>query len=320
MGKNSKIPPLWVLPEMLIHLPRILWAQRRGDYHGAMKIGRQVMGSAKIKTRAFKGYTPTNHDVFVCTYSKSGTYWMLQIVTQIAAHGTAEFDHIHDIVPWPEAILPGLVQLNAPTWQSSPTQQRAVKTHAEAQFVPYSPNAKYVIVIRDPKDALISSFYFSDSIMPGLSSIGLNAWAEAFIAGEIPYGVWAEHVAGFWPWRERENVLVVTFNEMKRNLEKVARDVAALMQVQLSDTALALVVEKSSFAYMKEAEAKFEPPTPMVQEKVELLRSGKTGEAAKHLTPEQLSAVDQAMKAQLQEFGSDFPYHDYFGSVSTVAQ
>lgn len=312
MGKKSKLPPLWSLPIMGVQIPRLLWAQFRRDYHGAMKVGRQVMGSATIKTRAFKGYTPTANDVFVCTYSKSGTYWMLQLVTQIAGRGAAEFDHIHDIVPWPEATMPGLVHLKAPTWQDSPTQKRAVKTHAEAQFIPYNPDAKYVVVIRDPKDALISSFHFSDSIMPGLSSIGLDAWTEAFIAGEIPYGMWAEHVASFWSWRERHNVLIVTFDEMKRNLEKVAQDVAALMQVQLSEAELAMVVEKSSFAYMKAAEAKFEPPTPMVNDGVTLLRKGQTGEAAEHLTPEQLATVDRAMKAQLQQFGSDFPYDEYF--------
>jgi hypothetical protein len=316
MGNKSKLPPLWSLPFMLVQIPRLLWAQSRGDYHGAMKVGRQVMGSAKIKTRAFKGYVPTANDVFVCTYSKSGTYWMLQLVTQIAGRGAAEFDHIHDIVPWPEGTLPGPVRLNAPTWQDSPTQIRAVKTHAEANFIPYNRDAKYVIVIRDPKDALISSFYFSDSIMPGLSSIGLDAWTEAFIRGEIPYGIWAEHVAGFWPWRERDNVLVVMFSEMKRDLEKVARAVATLMEVQLSDAEVAMAVEKSSFAYMKAAEAKFEPPSPMVQEKVELLRNGKTGEAVEHLTPEQLATVDRTMKAQLQNFGSDFPYDEYFSSLT----
>lgn len=312
MAKKSKFPPLWALPIMAVQIPRILFAQFRRDYHGAMKVGRQVMGSPTIKSRAFKGYTPTAHDVFVCTYSKSGTYWMLQLVTQVAGYGAAEFDHIHDIVPWPESITPGLLRVDAPTWQDSPTQLRAVKTHAEAQFVPYNKDAKYIVVIRDPKDTLISSFYFSDSIMPGLSSIGLNAWTEAFIAGEIPYGFWAEHVAGFWPWRERENVLIVMFSEMKRDLEKVARDVAALMQVSLNETQLAAVVERSSFAYMKAAENKFEPPTPMVNEGVTLLRQGKTGEATEHLTPEQLAAVDRAMKAQLQQFGSDFPYDHYF--------
>lgn len=298
---------------MLRQMPRMLWAQYRRDFVGAMAVGRELMGSAVIKTKAFAGYTPTKHDVFVCTYSKSGTYWMMQIVTQIAGHGTADFDHIHDIVPWPEAPLPGIISKDAATWQMAPAKMRAVKTHAEAQFVPYNTEAKYIIVLRDPKDVVISSYYFSDSIMPGLSEMGLDAWLDAFLTGKVPYGMWAEQVAGFWPWRDRDNVHLVTFAEMKQDLEKVVRAVAQLMQVELRPRAVDRIIERSGFAYMKANADKFNPPVPTKRSKpVELIRKGAKGESAELLTPDQLRLIDEVMKTQLEEFRSDFPYNDYF--------
>jgi hypothetical protein len=315
VGLRAKLPPLWSIPFMLSKLPRMFWLTWRKDYLAAMKLGREVMGSAKIKTLAFEGYTPTTHDVFVCTYSKSGTYWMLQLVTQIAGRGRAEFEHIHDIVPWPEAPIPGMANLRAPTWRDAATKMRAIKTHAEAQFIPYGSAAKYVVVIRDPKDALISSYYFSDSMAPGLTSIGLRAWTDAFIEGEIPYGLWADHVASFWPWRTRENVIVVDYAEMKRDLAGVARRVAALMRVELSEAEIGAAVERSGFGHMKQQEHKFRPPVPTPNRKnVELLRSGKQGESAELLTPEDLARVDAAMKRHLTALGSDFPYDDYFAA------
>jgi hypothetical protein len=280
-----------------------------------MQAGRQLMGSPAIKTRAFKGYTPTANDVFVCTFAKSGTYWMLQIVTQIAGRGTADFEHIHDLVPWPEAPLPGLVRLSDPTWQTALLQKRAIKTHAEAHFIPYNQAAKYIVILRDPKDVLISSFHFAEALMPGLSSMGLEAWSEIFVSGETPHGIWAAHIASFWPWRERNNVMFVTFAEMKQDLAKVVRAVAALMGVKLNALEEALVIEKSSFAYMKAIESRFEPPAPLVRENpVKLIRKGQKGEAFEHLTPNQLATFDQAMKTWLRKFDSDFPYDDYFGS------
>ena len=36
-----------------------------------------------------KDYVPTEHDVFVCSYFKSGTNWTMQIATQIAYRGRA---------------------------------------------------------------------------------------------------------------------------------------------------------------------------------------------------------------------------------------
>lgn len=313
MSKKSKIPPLWMLPILLRYIPPMIWAQHRKNYMQAMKIGRKLLGSPKIRTKAFQGYTPSKHDVFVCTYSKSGTYWTMQIVTQIAGRGEATFESIHDLVPWPESPMPTAARLGDPTWEETPTQLRAVKTHAEAQYVPYNSAAKYVVVIRDPKDALISSFHFSESIMPGVKSIGLDKWTDAFVKGETPFSLWAEHTAGFWPWRNRENVLVLTFAEMKQDLETAVRRLATLMNVDLTDVELEKVVEKSSFAYMKANEAQFAPPSPVAtKEPIELIRKGKTGEFAKALTPAQQAQVDRTAKADLQRLGSDFPYDAYY--------
>lgn len=306
----NRFPPLWQIPIFLRYVPLMLWYHRRGQYLKSMAVARKVMGSPKIKSRAFRDYTPTEHDVFVCTYSKSGTYWMLQIVTQIAGLGSAEFEHIHDLVPWPETPSPGPVHLKQPTWQSSPSKIRAVKTHAEAQFVPYNDQARYIIVLRDPKDVLVSSFHFSESILPGIASIGAEVWTDTFAKSETPYGSWPEHVASYWAWRDRPNVKFVTFAEMKSDLDNVVRDVAAWMGVELTIEALAQTVMKSSFAYMKQHEAQFAPPTP--SGKSNLIRSGEVGESAEFLTAAQRQQVDNAMRQQLKQLGSDFPYDQFF--------
>src|ERR1035438_916005 len=58
-----------------------------------------------VKKNPFLGYVPGPQDVFVMTYAKSGTNWMMQIVYQLIHHGRGEFDHIHNVVPWPDAKL-----------------------------------------------------------------------------------------------------------------------------------------------------------------------------------------------------------------------
>ncbi|MEM7335566.1 MAG: sulfotransferase domain-containing protein [Chloroflexota bacterium] len=314
MNRILPFPPLRMMPPMLKAMPAMAWAQLRKDYVTAMRLGNQIISSSELKTLGFQGYTPGQHDVFVCSYSKSGTYWMLQIVSQIAGLGEANFEHIHHIAPWPEVPFPGLTRLQTPTWESAPTELRAIKTHAEADFVPYHPDAKYLFVFRDPKDVLISAFYFSESIMPGLKSIGLDKWTEAFIAGETPFGSWPEHIASFWPWRDRENVLQTTYEWMKADLEKAVRSVSQLMAVDLTDEQVAKVVHRSSFTYMKEHKDKFKPPSPPgTSGTIELIRKGNTGDAAKELTAVQQKAVNHAMKEQLKALGSDFPFDTFYG-------
>jgi hypothetical protein len=314
VGFFDKLPPLWAVPFVLTKLPRMSWLQRRKDYPAVMELAREVIGSPVLKTKAYAGYVPAAHDVFVCTYSKSGTYWMLQVVTQIAGRGAAELGHVHDVAPWPETLMPGIVRLRVPTWRSAPTGMRAIKTHAEARYVPYGAAAKYVVVVRDPKDALVSSFYFADSIMPGLTSIGLSAWTDAFVAGASPFGSWAEHVAGFWPWRTRDNVLVIDYAELKRDLEGSVRRVASMMGVELRPDELAAVVERCGFGYMKRHEDQFRPPVPGPNgRRVELLRHGRQGEGRELLTSEQVARVDAAMRQELLRLGSDFPYDERYG-------
>ena len=74
----------------------------------------------------FRGYEPTSADVFVCTVSKSGTNWMMQVVVQIADRGRADFDEIHEVVPWPEApVASQVAPLSTPV--RSVTGLRAIK-------------------------------------------------------------------------------------------------------------------------------------------------------------------------------------------------
>jgi hypothetical protein len=62
---------------------------------------------SKRRRRDFYGnfgeYQATSHDVFACVYFKSGTNWLMQILVQVIYQGAAEFEHIHDLVPWPDS-------------------------------------------------------------------------------------------------------------------------------------------------------------------------------------------------------------------------
>jgi Sulfotransferase domain len=90
-------------------------------------------------------YVPNAHDVLVGSYFKSGTNWTMQIVAQIAHRGHAEFEHIHDIVPWlelPERYGYAVPLADERTWSCSPTGLRAVKTHLPFSKLSYTPEAR----------------------------------------------------------------------------------------------------------------------------------------------------------------------------------
>ena len=293
-------------------------AKRLGFGRLVARVGLSKILSESRKAKAFRGYAPTKHDVFVATWAKSGTNWMMQIAQQIAWRGDAEFHHIHQLVPWPDAPVESPLPLESTAARdASPTGLRIIKTHLETEFVPYSEEARYLTVIRDPKEVLVSSYWFLGGMLGVLSHITIADWFELFMRPGGMADEWARHTASFWDWRDRPNVLVVRFDEAKRAPRETIARVAETMQVELTAAELDRVTERSSFAWMKAHGDKFDPPPiPFMKDEArpKMVRRGESGASDELLGPEQQRAVDLRCRAALEELGSSFPYSEAFAS------
>ena len=242
----------------------------------------------------------------------------MQLVVQIAHRGAAEFEHIHDLVTWPEAMFPGIVDLDDPQPAAgAPTGLRAIKSAAPAQYVPYEPAAKYVSVIRDPKDICVSAYYFLTGIFGMREAIDLRRWVDMALAPGGFLTVWPGHLASYWAMRERPNVRLLEFAEMKRDLGSAVDTVAALMDVKLEPDERAEVIRRSSFDYMKAHEDQFAPPRlPILtgRERGQMMRTGKVGSGKQSLSAAEAQRIDEMILAALDKLGCDFPYAERFGS------
>ena len=296
---------------------------------GVQKLGRadKVLGSFHekrqlefVKKNPFRGYVPGPQDVFVMTYAKSGTNWMMQIVHQLIHHGKGEFDHIHNLVPWPDAKLinPMMTEYAIPLdqathWQTAPERKRVIKTHFNWELLPYSEEARYISVIRDPKDVFVSAYFFiKDSgmgpAMPTVETMYRLFLADKFFLG----GSWPMNAAGYWAQRHRPNVLVVSYASMKRDLEGVVRRVAGFLDIRVPDEIIREVCGRASFQYMKGIDHKFgtgrmipwRAPSAMI-------RKGRQGDSGELLTPAQQRAIDAHCMAELKRLGSDLPYAEF---------
>ncbi len=307
-------PTLWspVLPMMaVVRLGRELGLPGPTLVH-TLRLG--FLGGRVPKQ--LRAYRPREHDVFVAAFAKSGTNWALQIAQQLAWNGRSEFDHIHDVVPWPEAPLPGVAPLtNAPA-QPSPTGRRIIKTHLPTEQLPDDPRLTYITVLRDPKEVVVSGYYFIVGIYGLLDVISFGQWFEMCILDRMVLTAWARHTAGFWAWRHRPNVLVQTYGQMSQDLPGAVRRFADVMALSPSDEVYAEVERRASFEYMRAREQQFAPPRLPLRTTAKvpsMMRRGRSGGSKEKLSPSQQAEIDRRAQAALRRLGCDLPYDELFG-------
>jgi hypothetical protein len=315
------LPMRLALGAMLFLMGPVMWVLQRFKLEGRMFAAMRQRQRRELQTKnPFKGYEPTEHDVFVVTYVKSGTNWMMQLAHQLVFHGEGEFEHIHSVVAWPDTALMGPMQgyaipLSDPrVWQASPEGKRVIKTHFRWEDVPYSPRAKYIIVIRDPKDVFVSSYYFFVKNGPlSFTNMSPSAFLETFLSDHFFMGgSWAIATAAYWAQRDKPNVLVCSFKEMRRDLAGAVNRVASFLGVNASPEILRQVTERSSFDYMKTIDDKFSTGKFLQFGKpAAMVRKGGEGSSLELITPAQARRIDEYFIAELKRLGSDFPYEEF---------
>lgn len=127
------------------------------------------------------------------------------------------------------------------------------------------------------------------------------------MSGRVQFGSWFRHVAGWYAQRDNPNVLFLRYEEMLKDLPGTIRRVAEFCEIPLTDERFERVLERSSFAFMKEHQNQFDPLFEMLLEQGwkggPFIRKGQSGEGKKVLTQEQEARYLQAFNQTLSGTG-----------------
>lgn len=205
-------------------------------------------------------------DIVIATYGKSGTTWVQQIVAQLVFDG-AEGVPVAELSPWVDLrIPPKHVKLPALEEQR---HRRFLKTHLPVDALVFSPIAKYLYVARDGRDVVWSLYnhhamanekwYSALNDTPGLVGPRIeppatsvrqyfNEWLEN---DGYPFWSFWENVSSWWNVRNLPNVLLVHFNQLKRDLPGQIRRIGSFLDIRIDEQTWPAILEHCGFDYMK---------------------------------------------------------------------
>jgi len=239
------------------------------------------------------GFVPRPSDVIIASYAKCGTTWLQQMAHSLRTGGDLDFDDISRVVPWIETAADLGIDLDAP----QRAEPRAFKSHLAYDRVPAP--ARYIVSVRDPRDALVSAYRFFEGWFFDPGSIDIETFGRMrFVEGRTYY----RHLTSWWPHRHDDNVLLLAYEHMKDDDQGTMRRVAEFIGVGTEEQRIAIACEESSLPSMQSHSDKYDDL--MMRERSEVacdlppggdsskVRSGEVGGHRVELSDEFLAELD----------------------------
>ncbi|XP_033984031.1 sulfotransferase family 2, cytosolic sulfotransferase 3 [Trematomus bernacchii] len=250
-------------------------------------------------------------DIMAAVYPKSGTIWMQEILPLLLNGG--DLTPIHTIPNWDR--VPWLEEKRLALIADTLTAPRAMVTHFPFRLMPpsfHASKAKVIYVMRNPKDILVSSYYFHQ-MAEFLDDPGtFDEFIEKFLDGNVMFGKWTDHVKG---WRSAElgdRILFITYEEMCQDLPAALRQMSDFLGRNLSEVTIQKIAQHCTFKTMKTnrmSNFSLVPKQYMNAEKSPFLRKGVPGDWKNHFSSEQLARFTSPIRKELQSESFTLPYN-----------
>ncbi|XP_076783107.1 sulfotransferase 2A2-like [Arvicanthis niloticus] len=242
-------------------------------------------------------------DLILLAYPKSGTNWLAEIVCLIQTKGDPRRIQSMpnwDRVPWLESKkgYPVLIHKEEP---------RLMKSHLPIHLFSkslFSSKAKVIYLIRNPRDVLVSGYFFWGKANFVKNPESLETYFEWFLKGNVPYGSWFEHIRGWLSMREWDNFMVLYYEEMKKDTKGTIKKICEFLEKKLGPDELDLVLKYSSFQVMKENNmSNFSLiEKDLFPNGIDLMRKGTTGDWKNHFTVAQAEAFNKVFQDKMAGF------------------
>jgi len=233
-----------------------------------------------------------SRDVFLASYPRSGQHWSRFQLFEILMHGPADFDNLDSMIP------PVGRHFQAPT--IIPGGGRLIQTHQRWR----REYKKAIFLVRDVRDIVLSDYAWDESLdltkhhdVTSLEDY-LLPWLRG--ATQTPgAGSWQEHLTSWLdsPLTNNGNLLVIRFEDMRRDTEDVLARMVEFLGVTVDRTQIRTAIANNSLESMRAKEdnsVKYNPNNVgrKLGEERRFIRKGSVGGWRQRLTDSQIQLVE----------------------------
>ncbi|XP_077018841.1 amine sulfotransferase-like isoform X2 [Tamandua tetradactyla] len=189
-------------------------------------------------------------DVFIITYPKSGTIWTQHILSLIYYEGHRNRTENVDTLDR----APFLEYNSRKVDFSKRPSPRIFSSHIPYYLAPRglkNRKAKIVYTYRNPKDILISYYYFSNVVAALQAPQNLEQFMKRFLDGKVLGNLWFDHIRGWYEHKHDFNILFMKYEDMKKDLRSSVLKLCTFLEKELSEEDLDTVVRQATFQNMK---------------------------------------------------------------------
>lgn len=238
------------------------------------------------------GFELRPDDIIICTPAKCGTTWM-QMICALLVFQTTTFEKPLDLIsPWLDMLTRERDDVVADL--DAQTHRRFIKTHTPFDGLPFDPRVTYIAVGRDPRDVALSwenhldNTDFDNLIVARDNAVGLDDLDELFPDGipERPdaqidrFWQWVDdptdptsargtaslaatvhHLATYWAVRDRPNVVLFHYDDLKTDLADQMRRLAAHLAITVPEELWPELVDAATFERMRDGADRIAPDT-----------------------------------------------------------
>jgi hypothetical protein len=168
---------------------------------------------------------------------------------------------------------------------------------------PYNPSAKYIFILRNPKDVIVSLYYHVICQPTYNYNEDFHHFFKLWLNGDFVYEDYFEFINSWWKHRGEDNFLFIFYEDMKKNQREEVLKLAHFIGEEYAEKLcsnneeiLNKILYYSSFDYMRHKQKGL--PNRYV-------RKGVVGDWRNHFTQEESLLIDKLIKDKFNGTGLD---------------